>query len=87
LRGPSVSARCRKVQDLVHVHEFASAGRAFKKAIRVRIYEAEGQLPLVVLSAPEDPAQNVTQDVERIAAEVMLKEYPDKALRATREKP
>jgi hypothetical protein len=69
------------------VHEFASGFCAYRKAIRVRTYEAEGEPPLVVLSASDDPIQNVTQDVERIAAEVLLREYPEGARLAKRSEP
>lgn len=79
-----MSPRRRKVRDYVHVHEFASGARRYEKAIRVRTYEAKGELPLIILSAPEDPTHNVTQDVERIAAEVLLREYPNEAKRAKR---
>lgn len=82
-----VSARRGKVRDYVHVHEFASGVRAHRKAIRVRTYGAEGEIPLIVLSASDDPTQNVAQDVERIAAEVLLREYPEGARRARRDEP
>lgn len=76
-----------KIKDYVYVHEFASGALGYEKAIRVRTYEAKDKLPLIVLSASDDPAQNVTQDVERIAAEVLLREYPDRANRAKRGEP
>jgi len=82
-----VSVRRAKVRDFVHSHEYASGGLAFRKAVRVRTYEAEGEMPLIVLSVLDDPTQNVTQDVERIAAEVLLREYPEETVRAKRSKP
>ena len=82
-----VSVRRAKVRDFVHTHEYASGGLAFRKAVRVRTYEAEGEMPLIVLSVSDDPTQNVTQDVERVAAEVLLREYPEGAMRAKRSKP
>ena len=82
-----MSGRRRKVRDYVHVHEFAGGLRAHRKAIRVRTYEAEGEPPLIVLSASDDPTQNVAQDVERIAAEVLLQWYPERARRAKRDEP
>jgi hypothetical protein len=82
-----VSVRRAKVRDFVHSHEYASGGLAFRKAVRVRTYEAEGEVPLIVLSVSDDPTQNVTQDVERVAAEVLLREYPEGAVRAKRSKP
>jgi hypothetical protein len=84
---PPVSPRRRKAQDYIYVHQFAGGVRAYRKAVRVRTYEAEGWLPLIVLSASDDPTQNVAQDVERIAAEVLLREYPEGARRAKRDEP
>jgi hypothetical protein len=68
-----VSVRRAKVRDFVHTHEYASGGLAFRKAVRVRTYDTEGKVPLAVLSVLDDPTQNVTQDVERVAAEVRAK--------------
>jgi hypothetical protein len=82
-----VSVRRAKVRDFVHTHEYASGGLAFRKAVRVRTYEAEGEVPLIVLSVSDDPTENVTQDVERVAAEVLLREYPEEAVRAEQSKP
>ena len=82
-----MSVHRRKVRDHVHVHEYASGSLAFRKAVRVRTYEAEGEPPLIVLSASDNPTQNVTQDVERITAEVLLREYPERARRAKRNRP
>ncbi len=79
--------RRKKVKDYIYVHEFASGTRAFRKSIRVRTYEAKDELPLIILSASNDPTQNVTQDVERIAAEVLLKEYPEGTRRADGDEP
>lgn len=82
-----MSVRRVKVRDFVHSHEYASGGLVFRKAVRVRTYEAEGKVPLIVLSVSDDPTQNVTQDVERVAAEVLLREYPEETVRAKRSKP
>jgi hypothetical protein len=82
-----VSVRRAKVRDFVHTHEYASGGLAFRKAVRVRTYDTEGKVPLAVLSVLDDPTQNVTQDVERVAAEVLLREYPEETVRAKRSKP
>jgi hypothetical protein len=75
-----------QVRDFVHTHEYASGGLAFRKAVRVRTYDATGEVPLVVLSVSDDPTQNVTQDIERIVAEVLLGEYPEEAVRAEQSK-
>ena len=76
-----------QVRDFVHTHEYDSGGLAFRKAVRVRTYDATGEVPLVVLSVSDDPTQNVTQDIERIVAEVLLGEYPEEAVRAEQSKP
>ena len=68
--------------DFVHVHEFVSGFMAFTKRTRVRVFEGDG-LPVVVLSSPEDPSECTVPDVELIAAEVMLRLYPKRALLAS----
>ncbi len=68
--------------DFVHVHEFVSGFKVFTKRTRVRVFEGDG-LPVVVFSSPEDPSECTVPDVELIAAEVMLRLYPKRALLAS----
>ena len=67
--------------DFIHIHEFASGCRALTKRSRVRVFEGDGQ-PIVVLSSPEAPSECTIPDIELIAAEVMLRLYPRRALLA-----
>lgn len=67
-------------------YEFETPG-APPKAIGVRVYEGDGELPMVVLSAPEGIGQSVSQDVEFVAAEVLLREYPEEASKARGDRP
>lgn len=82
-----VPPRRTKTQDFVHVHEAPAPPKVVLKRVGVRVYEARGLLPVVVLSASEDPAEHTTPDVERIAAEVALKSFPGQAVRAGRGDP
>lgn len=61
-----------KMQDFIRVHEAPAAPGAILKRVRARVYEARGLLPLVVLSAFEDPVEHTTPDIERIGAEAVL---------------
>ncbi len=83
----SVPPRRRKTRDFVHVHEASAPPGVVLKRVRVRVYEARGLLPLVVLSASENPIEHTTPDIERIAAEVVLEAFPDRAIRAKRHEP
>ena len=82
-----IPPRRTKTRDFVHVHEAPAPPGVVLKRIGVRVYEARGLLPVVVLSASEDPAEHTTPDMERIAAEVALKAFPDRTVRAGRDDP
>lgn len=83
----AIPLRRTKTRDFVHIHEAPAPPGVVVKRIRVRVYEARGLLPVVVLSASEDPTEHTTPDIERIAAEVALKAFPDRAVRAGRDNP
>ena len=72
------------MRDFVRIHEAPAPPGVVLKRVRVRVYEARGLLPVVVLSASEDPVEHTTPDIERIAAEVVLEAFPEQAARAKR---
>ena len=52
------------------------------KRFRVRIYESDEDIPVIVISALDDPVHAITPDVERMAAEIVLRHFPQRALQA-----
>ena len=83
----SILPRRKKMRDFVRIHEAPAPPGVVLKRVRVRVYEARGLLPVVVLSASEDPVEHTTPDIERIAAEVVLEAFPEQAARAKRHDP
>jgi len=80
------AAEKRPRHDFVYIHEYP-AGVGCTKRCRVRIFEEDGELPLVVLSSPPELIGCTVPDVERIAAEVMLRLYPRQAILARPKEP
>lgn len=72
-------SRRRKIKDYVGAHEVSGSLRPFVKRFRVRTYESETDLPVVVISTFADPRHATTPVFERIAAEVVLREFPETA--------
>ena len=85
LRSP-LSSRRRKTGDYIGTHEVDLFPRPITKRFRVRTYDSEDKLPVVVISAFEDPVHAITPDLELIAAETVLREFPKRALRARKRK-
>jgi hypothetical protein len=88
-------SRRRKTRDYVGTHEvhrscgFTLSGFALEERFRVRVYEAEDEIPIIVLSELESAGSyiSIADDIRLIAAEIVLKEFPDEAIRAKRNEP
>ena len=60
-----IPPRRTKTRDFVHVHEAPAAPpEVVLKRVMGRVYVARGLLPVVVLSASEDPAEHASPDDE-----------------------
>ena len=75
-QGPSQSRRRKKKEDYIGTHEVDLFPRPITKRFRVRTYDSENEMPVVVISAFEDSFHATTPDIELIAAEVVLRDVP-----------
>lgn len=79
-------SRRRKKGDYIGAHEVDLFPRPLTKRFRVRTYDSENEMPVVVISAFEDSVHATTPDLELIAAEIVLREFPERALKARKRK-
>ncbi len=73
-------SRRRKTADYVGAHEVDVFPYPLLKRFRVRIYEYEADVPVILISTSDDPVHAVALDIERIAAEIVLRKFPERAL-------
>lgn len=85
--------RRRKIRDYVGSYEahrscgVTLSGFALVERFRVRIYEAEAEMPVIVISELEFDGSyiSIADDLQFIAAEIVLREFSEEAIRAKRD--
>lgn len=75
-------SRRRKTHDYMGTHEVDVIPWPLIKRFRGRVYESDEDIPVIVISDLDDPVHAITPDVERMAAEIVLRHFPERALRA-----